>query len=132
MRFRTERMLQLGISENDVIGYLESITGGRFVTDWNRQDERIGIRLVGGTSRVYNPEEISMRIRNTEVPLSYLAAMERSSETEQLERVDQTPVLSYVADWSLADWWWKRDVTRESVRKCMSGSGQVALYGGRW
>ena len=130
MRFRTDRLLQLGISENDVIGYLESITRGSFVTDWNRQDERIGIRLVGETSRVYNPEEISMRIRNTEVPLSYLAAMERSSETEQLERVDQTPVLSYVADWSLADWWWNRDVTMESVQQFTRDTGTEVQVAG--
>jgi len=71
-----------------------------------------------------------MRIRNTEVPLSYLAAMERSSETEQLERVDQTPVLSYVADWSLADWWWNRDVTMESVQQFTRDTGTEVQVAG--
>ena len=52
-------MLQLGISEQEVIRYLESVTRGSFVTDWNRQDERIGIRLLGDQQRIYNPEEIS-------------------------------------------------------------------------
>src|SRR5690625_7215057 len=56
--------------------------------------------------------------------------MERSSETEQLERVDQTPVLSYVSDWSLADWWWNRDVTMESVQQFTRDTGTEVQVAG--
>jgi hydrophobic/amphiphilic exporter-1 (mainly G- bacteria), HAE1 family len=51
LRFRTDRMLQLGIQESEVIRYLESITRGSFVSDWAREDERIGIRLMGRQGR---------------------------------------------------------------------------------
>jgi hydrophobic/amphiphilic exporter-1 (mainly G- bacteria), HAE1 family len=130
LRFRTDRMLQLGINEQEVIGYLESITRGSFVTDWNRQDERIGIRLVGSRNPVYEPADITMRIRNSEIPLSYLASIERAQEPEQLERVNQTPVLSYVADWDLADWWWNRSRTMESVREFVQETGMEVEVAG--
>lgn len=117
LRFRTDRMLQLGIQEQEVIRYLESITRGSFVTDWNREDERIGIRLMGTQAQVRDPEQISLRLGAREIPLNYLASIERSVEPEQLERVDQTPVLSYVADWELADWWWNRSKTQDTIRE---------------
>ncbi len=130
LRFRSGRMLQLGISEQDVIHYLESVTRGSFVTDWNRQDERIGIRLLGDQQRIYNPEEISLRLTNREVPLSYLASIEQAKEPEQLERVDQTPVLSFVADWELADWWWNRSETVETVDDFMRNTGMEVQIAG--
>ncbi|MEX2464003.1 MAG: efflux RND transporter permease subunit, partial [Balneolaceae bacterium] len=116
LRFRTDRMLQLGISEQEVIRYLESVTRGSFVSDWTREDERIGIRLMGRQAHIYDPSEITLRFGSREIPLSHIAEIERASEPEQLERVDQTPVLSYVADWELADWWWNRSKTLDTVR----------------
>jgi len=130
IRFRSDRMLQLGISEQEIVRYLESVTRGSFVTDWNRQDERIGIRLLGDQQRIYNPEEISLRLANREVPLSYLADIQRAKEPEQLERVDQTPVLSYVANWELSDWWWNRAQTEETVNDFMRQTGvEVQIAG---
>lgn len=123
LRFRSGRMLQLGISENDVIRYLESITRGSYVTDWTRQDERIGMRLMGSRSAIYDPADITLRLGGREIPLSFIADIERSREPEQLERVNQTPVLSYVADWQMADWWWNRTKTMETVRDFMRETG---------
>jgi hydrophobic/amphiphilic exporter-1 (mainly G- bacteria), HAE1 family len=123
LRFRSDRLLQLGILERDVISYLESVTRGSFVTDWNREDERIGIRLMGRQSQISDPEQISLRLGNREIPLSYIAAIERATEPEQLERVDQTPVLSYVADWDLADWWWNRGKTMDTIREFTRNTG---------
>jgi len=123
LRFRSARLLQLGISENDVIRYLESITRGSYVTDWTRQDERIGIRLLGSQTRIFDPADITLRIGNREIPLSHIADIERAREPEQLERVNQTPVLSFVADWTLADWWWNRGKTMETVRDFMRETG---------
>ena len=130
LRFRTDRMLQLGVQEQDVIRYLESITRGSFVTDWSREDERIAIRLMGSQSQIYAPEEISLRLGSREVPLSYIADIERASEPEQLERVDQTPVLSFVADWDLADWWWNRGKTMDTMRDFMQSTGQEVQVAG--
>jgi HAE1 family hydrophobic/amphiphilic exporter-1 len=130
LRFRTDRMLQLGINEQEVIRYLESVTRGSFVTDWTREDERIGIRLLGSQTPVYDPSEITLRLGNREIPLSYIAAIERTSEPEQLERVDQTPVLSYVADWELADWWWNRGKTMDTIRDFVRSTGTEVQVAG--
>ena len=130
LRFHTGRLLQLGVQEQEVISYLESITRGSFVTEWNREDERIGIRMMGSQARIYDPSDITLRLGGREVPLSYLAEIERASEPEQLERVDQTPVLSYVADWELADWWWNRGKTMETLREFMRSTGQEVQVAG--
>lgn len=123
LRFRTDRMLQLGINEQEVIRYLESVTRGSFVSDWTREDERIGIRLLGRQARMVDPSDITLRLGNREIPLNYIAQIERASEPEQLERVDQTPVLSYVADWNLGDWWWNRSKTVDTVRDFTRSTG---------
>jgi len=123
LRFRMDRMLQLGINEQEVIRYLESVTRGSFVTDWTREDERIGIRLLGNQTHIYDPSDITLRLGSREIPLSYIAAIERASEPEQLERVDQTPVLSYVADWELADWWWNRGQTMDTISDFVRSTG---------
>ncbi|MCC5912880.1 MAG: efflux RND transporter permease subunit [Balneolaceae bacterium] len=130
LRFRTDRMLQLGIQEQEVIRYLESITRGSFVSDWAREDERIGIRLMGNQTTINDPSEITLRLGSREIPLSYIAAIERAAEPEQLERVDQTPVLSYVADWELADWWWNRGKTMDTVREFVRSTGTEVQVAG--
>lgn len=130
LRFRMDRMLQLGINEQEVIRYLESVTRGSFVTDWTREDERIGIRLLGNQTQIYDPSEITLRLGSREIPLSYIAEIERTSEPEQLERVDQTPVLSYVADWELTDWWWNRGKTMETIRDFVRSTGTEVQVAG--
>jgi len=130
IRFKTGRMLQLGIVEQDVIRYLESITRGSWVTDWNRQDERIGIRLVGERGRLYEPDQVTMRLNGNEIPLEYIADIKLEKEPEQLERVNQTPVLSYVADWNLADWWLNRAKAMETIREFSRDTGTEIQVGG--
>jgi len=130
IRFKSDRLLQLGIEEQEVIRYLESITRGSWVTDWNRQDERIGIRLVGERGRLYEPDQVTMRIQNTEIPLNYIAQIERVKEPEQLERLNQTPILSYVSDWSLADWWWNRGKAEDVIRDFSRATGIEVQTGG--
>jgi len=130
IRFHSSRMLQLGLTEQEVIRYLESITRGSFVTDWNREDERIGIRMVGEDQGVYSPEHIIMRFNGRDVPLSYIASLERDSEPEQLERTHQTPVLSYVADWEIVDWWWGGRQARAITQEFIENSGTEVQIAG--
>ncbi len=130
LRFRSDRMMQLGISEQDVINYLESITRGNFVTDWNQQDERIGIRLIGDQTQIYQPDEITLRLGNREIPLSHIAEIVQNREPEQLERVNQTPVLSYIADWDLGDWWWNQAKTMNTVNDFVRETGSEVQVAG--
>jgi HAE1 family hydrophobic/amphiphilic exporter-1 len=130
LRFRSERLLQLGIQEQEIIRYLESISRGSFVTDWNRGDERIGIRLMGQQERLSDPANVNLRIGGREIPLNYVAEISRASEPEQLERVDQTPVLSYVANWSLTEWWWNGSKTIDIINQFMQETGSEVQIAG--
>lgn len=123
IRFNAGRLLQLDLSEQNVIGYLESITQGSFVTDWQREDEQIGIRLHGHSDPMYDPRDLNLRMGNLDIPLTRIASLERRQEAEQLERVNQTPVLSYVADWQLGEWTRNRSTVTESVQQFMRDHG---------
>ena len=130
LRFRSERLLQLGIQEQEIIRYLESISRGSFVTDWNRGDERIGIRLTGQQESLSNPDNVTLRIAGRDIPLGFLAEITRASEPEQLERVNQTPVLSYVTNWTLADWWWSGGETMDLINQFMRNTGNEVQVAG--
>ncbi|SHF43749.1 hydrophobic/amphiphilic exporter-1, HAE1 family [Fodinibius roseus] len=130
LRFKTQNLLQLGISEQEVIRYLESLTRGSWITDWNRQDENVPIRLVGYDRQIFEPENIVLDLNNRQVPLVKLASIERASEPEQLERVNQTPVLSYMGDISFTDWWWRGEEIRASLTDFARETGTEVQVGG--
>jgi HAE1 family hydrophobic/amphiphilic exporter-1 len=130
LQFKSARLLQLGITETEVIDYLESLTRGNFITDWNRQDENIAIRLVGFNRTVHHPRDITLDLSGRKVPLTYLAEINRSAEPEQLERVNQTPVLSYVANLDFAGWWWEGDTITETLQSFSRKTGTEVLAGG--
>jgi len=130
LTFKSGRLLQLGISEQEVIQYLESLTRGSRVTDWNRQDENVAIRLVGLNRRVYDPTDITLDLNNNRIPLTYLVDINRGSEPEQLERVDQTPVLSYVADMDFAEWWWNEEEIENTMIEFTRETGTEVDLGG--
>jgi HAE1 family hydrophobic/amphiphilic exporter-1 len=130
LRFKADRLLQLGITERQIIQYLESLTRGSRVTDWNRQDENIPIRLVGLDRTIRDPNEIVLNINDTKIPLPYLVDINRASEPEQLERVNQTPVLSYIADLDFAGWWWNGEQIRNSLTQFARDTGTEVQTGG--
>lgn len=130
LRFKTDNLLQLGISEEEVIQYLESLTRGSWITDWNRQDENVPIRLIGYDRRIFEPENITLDINNLKVPLSKVVSISRGSEPVQLERVNQTPVLSYRADISFTDWWWQGSDIQQTLTGFAQDTGTEVKIGG--
>lgn len=130
LRFRTDPMLRLGLTQNEVLDYLESLTRGNFTTEWNRQDENVAVRLIGRDRRMYEPSDIVMDLRGMNVPLTRVAEITRSSEPEQLERVDQTPVLSYVANMNFAEWWVNGERIDEAMDRFTRRTGQEVEVGG--
>lgn len=128
--FHKDRLLRLGASEDEVIRYLESFTRGSWITDWNRQDENVAIRLVGLGRRLYEPGQVTLELDGKHIPLNYLAEITQQSEPEQLERVNQAPVLSYVAEMSFADWWWSRDRVEEELVQFARDTGIEVQVGG--
>ncbi|MDZ7773650.1 MAG: efflux RND transporter permease subunit [Balneolaceae bacterium] len=102
LRFRQDPMMRLGISQSQVMDYLESLTRGNMVTEWDRQDESVAVRLVGMDRNVFAPTDIVMNMEGLSIPLTNLLEVSRSSEPEQLERVNQTRCSATWPIWILA------------------------------
>lgn len=123
IRFRSEQMLAFELTEAEVTRYLESLTRGAFITDWNRQDEQISIRLLGDRGRSLDPTEITLDIRNKIIPLTDVAEISRIDEAEQLERIRQAPILTFNSDLTFMDWWWDGGEIQQLVNQFMQESG---------
>jgi len=130
LRFKTKNLLNLGIDEGEVIRYLESLTRGSWITDWNRQDEKVPVRMIGYERQIFNPEEITLDMNGLKIPLTQLVEIRRASEPEQLERLNQTPVLSYKANMNFTDWWWNRQAITQSLREFSRETGTEVNMGG--
>jgi len=130
LQFKKQKMLQLGISEQDIVSYLESLTRGSWITDWNREDEKVPIRLIGYDRQIFDPHDITMEINGLKVPLTKLVSIRKSTEPEQLERVNQTPVLSYVSKLDFGDWWWNEQDIRSALTDFAQQTGTQVKIGG--
>jgi hydrophobic/amphiphilic exporter-1 (mainly G- bacteria), HAE1 family len=130
IRFNVARMLQLGISEAGVIDQLESRARGTMVTEWTREDENISIMLLSAGGRTGNPAESMITVNGVQIPLGRIASVQKVSEPEQLERVRQTPVLSYVAAMGIQDWWKHRSGVREMLADFTRETGIQVRTGG--
>ncbi|MEX0722962.1 MAG: efflux RND transporter permease subunit [Gracilimonas sp.] len=123
LQFKTEQLLSYELTETEVIRYLESLTRGSFITDWNRQDEQISIRLIGERNTNLDPREITLDIRDKIIPLTAVAEIARIDEAEQIERIRQSPILTYNSDLSFMDWWWDGGEIQQMVNRFMQQSG---------
>lgn len=130
LKFKTDELLTFNISEQEVINYLESLTRGKWITDWNRQDEQVSIRLVGGETSFNTPDEINLNIKNKIIPLANLADIEIVQESEQIERLAQTGVLTYNSNFEFTDWWWNADQIKDQVNIFMQQTGYEIRIGG--
>ncbi|TVQ68073.1 MAG: efflux RND transporter permease subunit [Balneolaceae bacterium] len=115
LHFRPDRLLRYGITEPEVISFLESAARGAMITEWMQEDENIDIRLYQQVSAHFDPAEMRLPSRGRMVRLSELATIEHVGEPEQIERINQTPVISYLSDIGLAAWWWQRGDFRDVV-----------------
>ncbi len=130
LKFRSDRLMKYDISQNQVIDYLETLTRGQSITDWNRQDENVDIRLVGYDRRVFDPTNIALNMNKTTIPLTNLAHIQQASQPEQLERVNQSPVLSYTANLDFADWWWNGEKIQTVLTEFARSTGIEVQTGG--
>ncbi|OAN62090.1 hypothetical protein A8B79_03880 [Balneola sp. EhC07] len=130
LQLKNDRLLFYEISERDVIAYLESLTRGMYVTDWNRQDEQIAIRLLGEGENLTDPQEIKLNIKNKVIPLSEIAIINVVDEAEQIERLEQSAILTYNSDFTFVDWWWNSDEIQEQVNDFMQRTGHEIKIGG--
>jgi len=130
IRFKPERLVQFGFTERQIIDFMESRARGNMITEWSREDENIALRLFSARKTTFNPEEIRIQAQGRSVALKELAEVRLESESQQLERVDQTAVLSYEAGISMADWWWNSRNIREQIRSFSRSTGmEIRLSG---
>lgn len=123
LQFKTQELLSYELTEAEVIRYLESLTRGSFITDWNRQDEQISIRLIGEREENLDPREITLDVRDKIIPLTAVAEIARIDEAEQIERIRQSPILTYNSDLTFMDWWWDGGELQDLVNRFMQQSG---------
>ncbi len=109
IRFKNSQLLRYGLSEQSVTEYLESRARGSMVTEWNREDESIAIRLFSDGTSQFDPTQVLLSSGGRNIPISEVAEINIVQEPEQLERINQTPVLSYMTAFTLTDWWWDKD-----------------------
>lgn len=130
LRFNEEELLKFEITESELVTYLESITRGSWVTDWNRQDEQISIRLLGNDEFILNPSDIKVNINNKIIPLTDLAEVRISDEAEQMERADQSPILTFASNLTFTDWWWGAEEIKNNVSAFIQNTGfEVRING---
>ncbi len=130
LQLRNDRLLFYEIGERDVIAYLESLTRGMYVTDWNRQDEQIAIRLLGEGENLTDPGEIKLDIKNKVIPLSEIAYINVVNEAEQIERLEQSAILTYNSNFTFLDWWWEGDKIKSEINDFMQQTGNEIRIGG--
>lgn len=130
MRFKPEELLAFEIQEQEIISYLESLTRGSWITDWNRQDEQVAIRLLVNEEEVVNPTEITLNIRNKIIPLTDLAEITVVEEAEQIERAAQSAILTFNSDLEFTDWWWNADQIRQDIQEFTQQTGYEIRIGG--
>ncbi|WP_018127612.1 efflux RND transporter permease subunit [Balneola vulgaris] len=123
VRLKPNQLLLFDLSEQEIVRYLESLTRGIWVTDWNRQDEQVAIRLVGDAEVGSNPADMKLNIKDKVIPLSTVADIFVVEESEQLERSNQSAILTYNTSFSFVDWWWRSDEIKEEVNSFMQRSG---------
>ncbi|MDI6401854.1 efflux RND transporter permease subunit [Balneolaceae bacterium ANBcel3] len=130
IHFRPEQLLQYDISESEVISFLESAARGAMITEWLHEDETIDVRLYQEISGRFDPAGIRFPSRGRAISLTELADIERVNEPEQIERISQTPVLSYLSNIELTQWWWEQGSFREMLEEFRLISGlDVTLSG---
>ena len=130
LRFKEEELLKYVITESELITYLESLTRGSWITDWNRQDEQISIRLLGDDDTFLTPSDIKVNIKNKIIPLADLAEIRVSDEAEQMERADQSPILSFTSNLSFTDWWRHASELKENVSAFIQNTGYEVRING--
>lgn len=130
IRFNPQRLVQFGITEQEVIRFMESRARGNLLTEWVRGDENIGLRLFSSRQRTFNPEEIRIPSRGRSIPITDIASITKAEEAQQLERIGQTPVLSFTAGFTMADWWWNSSTIRESIQTFSQSTGIEVLIAG--
>src|SRR5699024_7672716 len=90
----------------------------------------VEIKLTGADRTIFHPSNIRLNMNGLNIPLTYVASIERGSQPEQFQRVNQTPVLSYVSNLALGDWFWGQKKIQQMNRNFARKTGTEVRVGG--
>jgi HAE1 family hydrophobic/amphiphilic exporter-1 len=130
IRFNSSQLLRYGLTEQLVTEQLESRARGNLVTEWSREDESIAIRLFSSETSEFDPTSVNLSAGGRTIPITEVATIVLADEPEQLERINQTPVLSYGSSITLVQWWWQKDAIMNAIRDFTRQTGLQIRVGG--
>ena len=130
LAFHGQALLNLGLSRSEVLSYLQSLSTGDLATEWIHGQNQIEVRLFSGKRHFTDPHLINLHLNGQVIPLTRVASILPVREPEQLERVDQTPVLTYLTNVTLWQWWWHGDQIQAAIHQFMRNHGVQIKIGG--
>lgn len=130
INFNSSQLLRYGLTEQLVTEQLESRARGNMVTEWSREDESIAIRLFSSEKSEFDPTSVNLSASGRTIPITEVATIVLADEPEQLERINQTPVLSYGSSITLVQWWWQKEQLMSAIRDFTRQTGLQIRVGG--
>lgn len=130
INFNSSQLLRYGLTEQLVTEQLESRARGNMVTEWSREDESIAIRLFSSETSEFDPTSVNLSAGGRTIPITEVATIVLAEEPEQLERINQTPVLSYGSSITLVQWWWQKEMLMSAIRDFTRQTGLQIRVGG--
>jgi len=121
--FNNGALLDLGITENQVINYLQSLSAGNEVTEWDHDQDEIQVRLFSKHGHYTQLANLAIPSNGRMIPLQDVAKVQKIDQPEQLSRINQTPVLTYATNVSLIDWWLHRKEYRSFIQQFIHNNG---------
>lgn len=130
IQLRSDALLRYGVQDQTVIRTLESLAQGNRVTEWQRDDEPVALRLYTGTNASFDPSAVRIPAEGRRIPLTELADIRIEQEPAQLERSGQAPVLTFTTPYGIGEAWNNVGRLRELATETSVRTGtQVRLAG---
>lgn len=118
---KDDRLSFYNISRQEIIQQIEAIGRGKFATEWKHQDDRLTIRFFRDKQSDLSQTYILNKGR--QIPLSDLAFINTDVVPEELERVNQMPLIRVETDFTLLDWFWRKDLIISTVQNISISTG---------
>lgn len=121
--FRDGVLLNLGVTENQVLNYLQSLSAGYNVTYWDHDQEEIQVQLFSRHGSYPQLANLAFPSRGRMIPLHDIARIQKINQSEELARDNQTPVLTYATNVSLVNWWLHGKEFRAFIQQFIHNNG---------
>ncbi len=130
IQLESDALLRFGVQDQAVIRHLETLAQGNRVTEWQRDDEHVALRVYTGENASFDPRDVLIPTGGRRIPLTSLADIRIEQEPAQLERSGQAPVLTFTTPYSIGEAWNQTARLREVARETAIQTGtQIRLAG---